>query len=100
MKTCIIRATLMGDDPIYRDIEIPENQSLYNLAEAIVAAFDFDFDHAFGFYSDLDYDYYDSSVRYELFTDMGMAGDGDLDDRPKAGSVQRTKIAQALGELW
>jgi hypothetical protein len=89
----------MDDKRAYRDIEIPGNQSLYRLAEAIVASFDFDFDHAFGFYSDLGWDYYDSSVRYELFTDMEMAGGWvRLDDQPKAGSVKRTKIAQALGE--
>ena len=100
MKTCIIRATLMDDEPIFRDIEIPENKSLYNLAEAIVAAFDFDFDHAFGYYSDLDWDYYDSKIRYELFADMVMENAGkDSGDQPEAGSVKRTKISQAFNEV-
>ena len=48
--TLIIRAALGGRSSIYRDIEIAAGMSLYRLAEAIVAAFGFDFDHAFGFY--------------------------------------------------
>ena len=92
MKTCIIRAKLMGDKRTYRDIEIPENKSLYHLAEAIVAAFDFDFDHAFGFYSDLGRNYYNSRFCYELFADM------EPDDHPKAGSVKRTKISRVFTE--
>ena len=99
MKTCIIRATLMDDEPIFRDIEIPENKSLYNLADAIVGAFGFDFDHAFGFYNDLGWNYYKSLVRYELFADMEMENAGmDWGDQPKAGSVKRTKIFQAFTE--
>jgi len=34
---------------LYREIEIDSGESLYDLAEAIVLAFDFDLDHAFGF---------------------------------------------------
>ena len=34
---------------VYRDIEIESNKSLYDFAAAIVRAFDFDLDHAFGF---------------------------------------------------
>src|SRR3954454_24516798 len=51
----------------YRDIEIESSKSLYDLAAAIVQAFDFDLDHAFGFYSKLDDYVFDSPVRYELF---------------------------------
>lgn len=36
-----------------RDIEIDPAKSLYLLAEAIVSAFGFNFDHAFGFYAGL-----------------------------------------------
>ena len=93
MNTCIIRAKLMGEKRTYRDIDIPENKSLYNLAQAIVAAFDFDFDHAFGFYSNLGRHYYDSRFRYELFADMEPG------DQPKAGSVKRTKISRVFTEL-
>ncbi len=49
--TFIIRVALDGAASIYRDIEIEALKSLYKLAEAIVSAFAFDFDHAFGFYN-------------------------------------------------
>src|SRR4051812_49539646 len=75
---------------IYRDIEIESSKSLCDLAAAIVQAFDFDLDHAFGFYSKLDDYVFDSPVRYELFADL----DGDRE----AQSVKRTPIAQAFPE--
>ena len=77
---------------VYRDIEIEGAKSLHDLAEAIVAEFDFDFDHAFGFYSDLKNPYSRSGERYELFADME---DSDSD----AGSVKRTKVAQVFGAV-
>lgn len=40
------------------------------LAQLIVECFDFDFDHAFGFYSKLKGNIYDSPIRYELFVDI------------------------------
>jgi hypothetical protein len=84
---------------LYRDIAIDSGKSLYDLAAAIVGAFGFNFDHAFGFFSKLTGHIYDSPVRYELFAD--------LDDDPlrlgrqrsKAGSVKRTKVAQAFPEI-
>jgi hypothetical protein len=66
--TVIVRAALAPK--LYRDIEIGAAASLYGLAEAIVTAFDFGFDHAFGFYSKLTGAYHDSPVQYELFADM------------------------------
>jgi hypothetical protein len=99
MSTHILRAKLMHDKRTYRDIEIRSDKTLYHLAEAIVDAFDFDMDHAFGFYSDLGWDYHESLVRYELFTDMGMSDDwGDLEDRPKAKGVKRTRLTRGFGE--
>lgn len=77
---------------LYRDIEIDSARSLSDLAEAIVASFDFDFDHAFGFYSKLDDAYAKSPERYELFVDTGE-GDGD------ARSVQRTTVGQAFAKV-
>ncbi|HWG06410.1 MAG TPA: hypothetical protein VG271_15475 [Beijerinckiaceae bacterium] len=47
--TFIIHVALKGAASIYRDVEIEATKSLYKLAEAIVSAFGFDFDHAFGF---------------------------------------------------
>jgi hypothetical protein len=72
---------------IYRHIEIASTSSLYSLAQAIVRSFDFD--HAFGFYSKLKENIYDSPVRYELFVDIGE-GEGD------ARSVKRTRIIKAF----
>jgi pRiA4b ORF-3-like protein len=73
---------------VYRDIEIESTKSLYDLAAAIVQAFDFDFDHAFGFYSKLNENVFDSPVRYELFADLEGGGE--------ARSVKRTTVAQAF----
>jgi hypothetical protein len=73
---------------VYREIEIPSETSLHDLAAAIVQAFDFDLDHAFGFFSKLDYHVFDSPVRYELFADLGGGSE--------SGSVKRTKVAQAF----
>jgi hypothetical protein len=77
---------------LYREIEIEGNRSLGDLAEAIVGAFDFSFDHAFGFYSKLTGRYHESPEQYELFADME---DTDSD----AGSVERTKISQAFATV-
>ena len=87
IETLVLRASLKPK--IYRDFEIADTSSLYTLARAIVRYFDFDFDHAFGFYSKLKGNIYDSPVRYELFVDMGE-GDGD------ARSVKRTRVIEAF----
>jgi hypothetical protein len=83
---------------IYRDIEIDSSKSLYDLAAAIVHAFGFDFDHAFGFFSKLTGYIYDSPVRYELFADLDDAPGADEDLR-RAGSVKRTTVAQAFPKI-
>ncbi len=86
-ETLVFRASLRPK--IYRDIEIAGTGSLYTLAQAIVRSFDFDFDHAFGFYSKLKGNIYESPIRYELFVDIGE-GEGD------ARSVKRTRIIKAF----
>jgi hypothetical protein len=89
-ETFILRAALDGRKSIYRDIEIESSKSLYRLAEAITNAFDFDFDHAFGFYSGLTPAKLTRiDPRYELFADMGEAD-------PGVFSVKKTKISQAF----
>ena len=91
--TFILRAGLDGKMSIYRDIEIEPSKSLYRLAEAIVTAFGFDFDHAFGFYSGLKPATLMSTFpRYELFADMGDAA-------PGVGGVKKTRISQAFAEI-
>jgi hypothetical protein len=86
-ETLIFRASL--GRRLYRDFEIADTSSLYALAEAIVRSFDFDFDHAFGFYSKLKGNIYESPVRYELFADME-------EGESKARSVKRTRIIDAF----
>ena len=86
-STRIFRASLRGR--LYRDIELPSSGSLEDLAAAIVNAFGFDFDHAFGFYSNLKGDYYRSEERYELFADLGQADEG-------VRGVRRTKLSAAF----
>src|SRR5436305_9787839 len=70
---------------IYRDIEMASSATLYDLAKSIVRAYDFDFDHAFGFFNKLTGNIFQSPVRYELFTDS-----------TSAKSVKRTTVEQAF----
>ncbi len=84
--TYILRAVLKPR--LYRDIEIARDASLHALAMAIVDAYGFDFDHAFGFYSKLTGNIYQSPVRYDLFADI----EGTTD----AGSVKRTPTQTAF----
>src|SRR5438270_2479739 len=86
-ETLVFRASLTPK--IHRDFEIAAASSLYALAQAIVRFFDFDFDHAFGFYSRLKGNIYDSPVQYELFVDMGEGESG-------ARSVKRTRVDEAF----
>lgn len=89
----ILRAALDYDESIYRDIEIEGSKSLYKLAETILKAFSFDFDHAFGFYNALSpEDIYSADSKYELFADLG-------DAEPGVRGVQKTKIAQAFPKV-
>ena len=85
--THVLRASLKPK--LYRDVEIDGAASLAALAEAIVVAFEFDFDHAYGFYSTLTGRYHDSPEKYELFADMEGA-DSD------AASVQKTAVSKAF----
>ena len=90
MKTYILKTHLLRDKKVVREIEILEGVNLYKLANAVVTAYDFDFDHAFGFFSTISEQYYRSQKKYELFSDM--------EDVRTTGaeSVKKTKI----GEVW
>lgn len=80
-----------GGPEISREIEIPENASLYKLAKVIIDAYNFNFDHCFGFFSKIaESSYFDSEKKYELFTDLIEEGE-DLEPTG-AGSVKKTKI--------
>lgn len=89
MRTFLFKINLFRHKQIIREIEVPENFSLYKLANAIVTAYDFNFDHAFGFFDKIGEQYYKSDKKYELFADME-------DIEPTgAESVEKTKINQA-----
>jgi hypothetical protein len=91
-ETRVFRASLDGAREIYRDIEVEGTKSLYRLAEAIVGAFGFDFDHAFGFYAGTNArTMMRTNPRYELFADMGEDSD--------ARSVKKTKVTEAFPEV-
>jgi Plasmid pRiA4b ORF-3-like protein len=91
--TFIFRAALQGNASIYRDIELDPAKSLYALAEAIVSAFNFDFDHAFGFYTGLTpAKMHKTFPKYELFADMGDAD-------PRVLGVKKIKMSQAFPEV-
>ena len=79
--THIVRASLKAR--LYRDIEIASTASLYGLGEAIVHSFDFELDHAFGFFSKFTGNFYRSPVRYELLADTGFETESESDsNRP------------------
>lgn len=79
---------------LYRDIEIVSCDTLADLARAIIEAYGFDMDHAYGFYSALKGNVLRSPVKYELFADMeDLAGETD------AGSVERTRIADVFSQI-
>ena len=90
--THIVRVALKGEPTIYREIEVESRKTLSYLAEAIVQAFGFEFDHAFGFYSKLTgQDVMHSQPKYELFADMG--------ERTEAKSVEKTRVANAFPDV-
>ncbi len=74
----------------YRVLAVPETLSLYSLAAAIIDSFDFDFDHAFGFYDNLK-NWTHAQEGYELFTDMG--------ESTGFKSTRRTPIKTAFNEV-
>jgi hypothetical protein len=94
MKTYIFKTSLLHSPKISREIEVPENTNLYKLAEAIVGAYNFDFDHCFGFFSKItETGYFDSERKYELFADLE---ESETFGSSESGSVKKTKIS----EVW
>jgi len=75
---------------VMRKIQIAGTKSLYNFARVITQAFDFYFDHCFGFYDNFQR-YPDSKMSYELFVDIGEAP-----LTPRNKGVKKTKIQQAF----
>ncbi len=64
--------------------------TLADLAEAIVAAFGFDMDHAYGFYSKLTGKLFDAPRRFELFADIEGSG---------SRSVMGTRVITAFQKV-
>jgi hypothetical protein len=61
----------------YRVLAIPATTSLYDLAFEINESFDFDFDHAFGFFDNLK-NPWRSDEQYEIFNDGELEDEGEL----------------------
>jgi len=80
----------------YRTLAVPAEFSLYDLAEIIVDSFDFDFDHAFGFYDNVK-DWTASKECYELFKDLEQEGDLLIEPSP-CQSVKRTRLGEVFTE--
>lgn len=90
MKTYILKTQFLHAKKVVRYIEALESTNLFRLAEAIVDAYDFDFDHAFGFFRTITDGWNFREVeKYELFADMEDQGIEPVD----AGSVKNTKIS-------
>ncbi|MER8970755.1 plasmid pRiA4b ORF-3 family protein [Mesorhizobium sp. M0808] len=66
------------------------SSTLADLAEAIIAAFGFDMDHAYGFYSKLTGKLFDSPQRFELFDDIEGSG---------SRSVKGTRVITAFQKV-
>jgi len=91
VRTYIFRIYLMRNKKIYREIEVFENTNLYKLAETIIDAYNFNFDHCFGFFSKISESrYFDSEKKYELFTDL--IEEGENLESTGAKSVKKTKV--------
>ncbi len=86
--TLILRASLRAR--LYRDIEVSSASTLADLAEAIVAAFGFDMDHAYGFYSKLTGKLFDAPRRFELFADI---------EASSSRSVKGTRVITAFKKV-
>jgi len=96
MQTLIFKTQFFHAKKIQREIEVPADFSLYKLAEAITKAYDFDFDHAFGFFRNVTHNWnFRDCEKYELFADLEDQGIEPVD----AGSVKKTKVSQVWKNL-
>ena len=90
-QDCIFDVSVNGQKvPARRRIRISSQASLYKLAQAIVDAFGFDFDHCFGFYDTLD-SRRKAKIAFEYFVDIGEGA-----SVPGAKSVKRSKVSDAF----
>lgn len=73
-----------------REMQILGSRNLYDLAELIIESFGFDFDHSFGFYSNLER-WTASETGFESFTDIGESS--------KFPGVKSTRIQDAFRKM-
>jgi hypothetical protein len=76
----------------YRVLAVPENSTLYQFADVILASFEFDMDHAFGFYDNLTR-WSQSTEGYELFSD------DDRDPLSEFPGVKKTPVRTVFTEI-
>jgi len=88
-KIFVFRVTVEDNPEIIRELALLETQTLYTFAEAIIDSFDFDFDHCFGFFNNVD-KWYQAERQYELFKDVGE------ECKPGTKGVKKTKIREAF----
>lgn len=74
----------------HRIICIPESYTLYQLAEAVIESFDFDFEQMFGFYNNI-HEWMLSDLGYELFYDRGEAS--------RFLGVEKTRISDVFRKI-
>jgi hypothetical protein len=72
-------------------LEVGENMTLYDFAKVIVRSFSFDFDHAFGFSSNLDHFYKPAEKLFELFADLE-----NVEQTPGSKGVKRYFVSDAF----
>ncbi|MNO27289.1 Plasmid pRiA4b ORF-3-like protein [compost metagenome] len=70
-----------------RKVAVPANASLYDLAIITIEAFEFEVDHAFGFYDNIK-NWTCSEKGYELFADIG--------EKVEFPGVKRAKISKVF----
>lgn len=92
MRTLVFKINPIYSKKISRKIEMPENFNLYQLAKAIVKAYDFHFDHCFGFYSNFSGPNDQESKKcYELFADLINEGEDLLPTQAKPTKTAKIK---------
>ncbi len=96
--THIFRVALRDQPSIHRGIEIDSAKSLAEFAEAIVGAFGFEFDHAFGFYTETEgRAVMRGRPAYELFANMSEATEARSDRVAWVGGVDAMSPTRVSG---
>jgi hypothetical protein len=81
----------------YRVLAVPSELNLYNLAFEINESFDFDFDHAFGFFDNLK-NPWRADEQYELFNDGELEDEGEMVLAELAGGLEQLS-EEEMGQI-